>query len=147
MERYGGSSDARNFTKILSERGYLNQFQEMGKIDIGIVFFPDRANTNEAYYLLNGSPVLVSTEISQKEEQKLMSEIKQDLLYSEMKEKYSNIWFLGFFPKFINSSKRKFYQITMKNLYLSISLLMVVVFAIPNMLSRLDLISIQTVNS
>jgi len=101
MEQYGASSDAITFTKLLSERGYLNQFQEMGKIDLGVVAFPNRVHTNEAYYLLNGSPLLVSAEISQKEEEELMNELKQDPLYPEITEKYPNIWFWGFAPQFV----------------------------------------------
>jgi hypothetical protein len=100
MEQYGASSDARNFTNLLSE-SYLSEFQEKGKIDLGIVAFPNRANTNEAYYLLNGSPPLVSTEISQKEEEELTNEIKQDPLYPEIEEKYPNIRFWGFAPQFV----------------------------------------------
>jgi len=98
MEQYGASSDAKNFTKLLPERGFLMQFQEMGKIDLGIVAFPDRANTNEEYYLLNGFPPLVGTGIKEEE---FMDEIKQDLLYPEMKEKYPNIWFWGIAPQFV----------------------------------------------
>ncbi len=97
MKQYGASSDAINFTKLLSERGYLEQFQEMGKIDLGVVAFLDRVNTNEAYYLLNGFPSFISTEISEES----INEIKQDSLYSEMKEKYPNIWFWGFAPQFV----------------------------------------------
>lgn len=79
----------------------LEGFQEMGKIDLGTVFFPHRANTNYAYYLLNGSPILVSTEISKDEEEKLTVEMKKDLSYSEIENKYPNIWFWGFAPQFI----------------------------------------------
>jgi len=73
----------------------------MGKIDLGTVTFPDRANTNEAQYLLNGSPILVSTEISQDEKKKLTAEMKKDPLYSEMENKYPSIWFWGFAPQFV----------------------------------------------
>ena len=101
MKKYGASSDAINFTKLLSEPGFLYQFQEMGKIDIGIAAFPDRANTNEVYYLLNGSPPLISTEISQREDfEEIMKKVEQDPLYAEMKEKYPNIEFLGIAPQF-----------------------------------------------
>ena len=100
MKKYGASLDAINFTaNILADKGYLEQFQDMGKIDLGIVVFPDRANTNEAYYLLNGSPVLIPTEISQ--DDALDAEIKKDAAYSEMAAKYPNIWFWGFAPRFI----------------------------------------------
>jgi len=109
MKQYGASLDARNFTtKILLENGFLSDFQEMGKIDLGIVAFPDRANVNTAYYLLNGSPLVVSTEISQEQikldlngDKELENGIKQDILYSQMKAKYPNIWFLGYDPQFI----------------------------------------------
>jgi hypothetical protein len=102
MEQYGASVEAINFTtRILSDRGYLQQFQEVGKIDLGVVFFPDRANTNAEYYLLNGSPVIVPTGISQDEEELLMTEIQKDSFYLEMENKYPNIWLLGLAPEFI----------------------------------------------
>jgi len=102
MEQYNASSGAIDFTtKLGSDLGYLNQFQEMGKIDLGTVVFPFRANTNEAYYLINGSPILISTEISQDAEQKLITEMEKDPLYSEIKNKYPDIFFWGFAPQFV----------------------------------------------
>ena len=95
MKESGASSDAINFTKLLyssnsNNLGYLGKFQEMGKVDLGTVYFPNRANTNEVYYLLNGSPALVSTEeIFQNGE--VISAMKQDRLYPEAKNKYPNI--------------------------------------------------------
>lgn len=93
MKEENGSLEAINFTKLIYQEnsdnlGFLEQFQEMGKIDLGLVVFPNRVNTNEAYYLLNGSPLLVSTEISTVE---FIKTIEQDPLYLEMKNKYPDI--------------------------------------------------------
>ena len=34
----------------------------MGQVDLAHVFYPSRANTNWAYFLVNGSPPMISTE-------------------------------------------------------------------------------------
>jgi len=80
----------------------LTEFREMGMVDLGIVYFPTRANTNSAYYLLNGSPAIISTEIYQEKESALMVEIEKDPLFLEMNNKHSNVWFWGFSPQFID---------------------------------------------
>jgi len=95
MKESGASPKSIAFTELLyssdpNNLGYLSKFKEMGKIDLGTVYFPDRANTNEVYYLLNGSPALVSTEeIFQNKE--TVNAIKQDPLYTEVKNKYPDI--------------------------------------------------------
>lgn len=101
MQQYGAAPEAVSFINLLSDKGYLNQFKKMGRIGLGTVVFPDRANTNEAYYLLNGTPAIVSVEISQEQEQKITEEFKKDRLYKEMEEKYPNIWFWGFASEFV----------------------------------------------
>lgn len=68
MKKSGASEEAINFTKKIDEKlfgvpGYLETFEEKGRVDLGFVALPSRANTNGAYVLLNGSPSLVSTEI------------------------------------------------------------------------------------
>lgn len=92
MEKDGATLEARNFIKLLPDPGYLNAFQEKGKVDLGTVSFPGRANTNDVYYLLNGSPRLVSTEISQMDTSELGNQEKEDPLYSGMIEKYPKIY-------------------------------------------------------
>jgi len=131
MKNAGASSDAIAFTKFLYEfdpgdYGYLSQFQENGvidegKIDLGAVTFPNRANANEARYLLNGSPAFVPTEeIFQNKE--IINEMKQDPLYSEAKNKYPKIDIMdASSPQFVggdvlpNNSKRFIFRFELEN--------------------------------
>lgn len=69
MKKSSASEESMNFTRKIGQEvvfgvnGYLETFEEKGRVDIGAVSFPSRANTNGAYILLNGSPSLVSTEL------------------------------------------------------------------------------------
>lgn len=109
MKQNGASSEAINFTKLLSENlGYLSKFQEMGKVDLGTVFFPKRANTNEITYFLNGTPSLLSTDIIKDDNNKVMEEVKHDPLYKEMLDKYPNIELWGLAPEFIEKKSNEY---------------------------------------
>lgn len=66
MKKNDASMGARNFLK-LNPTGFLKEFQEMGKIDLGMVENPNMANSNGTYYLLNGYPIIVDTYISEEE--------------------------------------------------------------------------------
>ena len=105
MKNDNASLEARNFVKLITEKGYLSKFEEKGKVDLGMVVFPDRVNENEEYYLLNGFPITISTYV---DENSLTTDggspgsaIKIDSLYSEMKEKYSQIELLGDAKEFV----------------------------------------------
>lgn len=67
MKKSGASEDAINFTRKIDEElfggpVYLEAFEEKGRVDIGYVAIPWRANTNGAYVFLNGNPSVLSTE-------------------------------------------------------------------------------------
>ncbi|MFZ3054534.1 MAG: hypothetical protein WA091_00930 [Minisyncoccales bacterium] len=96
MEQFGASPDAVAFSRLLSERGFLDEFTEMGRIDLGEVTFIGRVNSMQQYYLINGSPILISTEI--KDTSSL--DWKKDKLYLEMKNKYPDVTLLGSSPNF-----------------------------------------------
>lgn len=110
MEQTGASSEAINFTVNFSAfrepqnendygiYGYLEKFQEMGKVDLGIITYPDRANTNSEYCLLNGSPSVIFTAIDKDEFQ---SDMKQSVLYSEAKAQNLDIDIWPLAPKFL----------------------------------------------
>lgn len=98
MKESGASSKSIAFTEFLYKSnsnehvylGFLGEFKEMGKIDVGKVYLPNRANTNEVYYLLNGSPALVSPkEAFQNKE--ITDKLKQDPLYPKVKKEYPNM--------------------------------------------------------
>ena len=117
MKEYGASEDAITFSKFLFgktlEKGFLGQFQEMGRVDLGRVTFPDRVNTNDVYYLINGFPCLVSTELDLETKEEITKSLKKDPLYLKAKERYPNIEIWQFSPQFIKketlaSEKKRF---------------------------------------
>jgi hypothetical protein len=63
MKRNGASPEALEVNKLLDGDGYLREFNRLGKVSLGVVEFPLRANTNEAAVLLGGKPALVSSEL------------------------------------------------------------------------------------
>lgn len=112
MKLCEASTDAIAFSRLFSEKAYLEEFREMGKVDLGWVTFPIRANTNQEVYLLNGSPSLISTVISEEP----ISDEMNDPLYSEMKNKYNDASLWNYSSQFIkkeslqNNSERYVFQ-------------------------------------
>jgi len=66
MKKYGASPQAAEFAKLITRKeklfGYMSRFDRKGKVDLCEITFPERANTNLALCMVNGSPVIVSTE-------------------------------------------------------------------------------------
>ncbi|HYZ91983.1 MAG TPA: hypothetical protein VFA34_06260 [Actinomycetota bacterium] len=60
MDEAGASESARSFFR--QTHWFLQAFRETGVVDIGAVVTPWRANANDDYLLLNGSPSVVSVE-------------------------------------------------------------------------------------
>lgn len=63
MRVSGASAQALEINRLLNGEAYMEDFQERGRVDTATMIFPLRANTNAVPYLVNGSPLLVSTEI------------------------------------------------------------------------------------
>lgn len=101
MKQLGASAGALKFSAALKNEGYLAQFQEKGKVDLGAVIYPFRANTNTSYVLLNGQPSLVSTEIT-----KLVG-LEKDSSFKQLKKKYKNLEFWGTNAQFIKLNQTK----------------------------------------
>lgn len=94
MQKGGASPQAMAFTRMMKDNGYLEKFQEMGKVDLAKAFYPSRANTNWAYFLVNGSPPLISTENVQLDAQgrdKFSINITKDPLYAAWSRKYPDL--------------------------------------------------------
>ena len=96
MKKSGASDEALNFTgKIVPDAfgsdGYLETFEDKGRVDLGFVFLPVRANTNGAFVFLNGSPTLVSSE--QRGVEQL--DISGDSNYSMLKKQYPQLQIWG----------------------------------------------------
>jgi hypothetical protein len=60
MEEAGASEEAQEFFR--RTHWFLTGFRESGVVDVGSVVVPWRANANDDYLLLNGSPSFVTTE-------------------------------------------------------------------------------------
>lgn len=96
MKKSGASDEALQFTRkivpeVLESDGYLESFEEKGRVDLGFVVLPTRANTNGAYVFLNGSPSVVSTE--QRGVEQL--DISGDSNYSMLKKQYPQLQIWG----------------------------------------------------
>jgi hypothetical protein len=87
MKQGGASPQAMAFTRMMKDNCYLEKFKEMGKVDLAQVFYPRRANTNWAYFLVNGSPPLISTE----NVENFSINITKDPLYASWSKRYSNL--------------------------------------------------------
>lgn len=66
MKKSRATPQAREVNRLLDGEGYMGAFREMGRVDLATMVFPLRANTNEAVYLVNGTPLLVSSELDEK---------------------------------------------------------------------------------
>jgi len=86
MKKSGASEESMNFVRKIDGEGYLETFEEKGRVDIGHVAFPARANTNEAYVFLNGSPSFISTELGWH-----ALDISRDPNYSKLKKQYPEL--------------------------------------------------------
>ena len=69
----------------------METFEEKGRVDLGFVFLPFRANTNGAFVFLNGSPSVVSSE--QRGVEQL--DISGDSNYSMLKKQYPQLQIWG----------------------------------------------------
>jgi hypothetical protein len=85
MKKGKASPGAMAFTRRMKDNCYLEEFKEKGTVDLAYVFFPGRANTNWAYFLVNGSPWQVSTEDIE------TIDITKDPLYAFLSQQYKEI--------------------------------------------------------
>ncbi len=91
MRRGGASPAAVAFTGWFARQGhqvlgYLESFREMGRVDLASVMIPGRANTNQIYLMVNGTPGLVSTEDHLRQ-----IDLTQDPRYFAIAAKYPKI--------------------------------------------------------
>lgn len=101
MKELGASLEALKFSAAIENEGYLAKFQEKGKVDLGTVIYPFRANTNTAYVLLNGQPSIIDTEIAK------VAGLEEDADFKQLKKKYKNLEFWGTNAQFIKLNKTK----------------------------------------
>jgi hypothetical protein len=98
MKQGGASPQAMAFTRMMKDNCYLEKFKKMGRVDLAYVFYPGRANTNWAYFLVNGSPPMISTEevhLTTQGQGKFSLNITKDPLYASLSQRYRR---LGLWP-------------------------------------------------
>lgn len=96
IQQCGASQEVLSFSKLFSEEAYLKEFKEMGKVDLGIISFPNRPDIKEEYCLLNGKPSLILPIIYEE----FLSEETQ-ISYQQMKGLYKKALLSGRNPDFI----------------------------------------------
>lgn len=62
MQKYGAPREAVVFTKSIGNLGYMQALQKHGPVDVAYVKYPFRANENQAFLLVNGTPPLIDVD-------------------------------------------------------------------------------------
>ncbi|MHC1711001.1 MAG: hypothetical protein AB9872_02460 [Solidesulfovibrio sp.] len=83
MRRQRATPEALAVNRLLEGEGFMSAFREMGRVDLATMTFPLRANTNQASFLVNGTPALVSTELDGQ-----AVDIASDPAYAELKRAF-----------------------------------------------------------
>jgi predicted secreted protein len=64
MKKAGATAAAVEFSKQLGEPGFVRDFRAAGPVDIAYVFYPYRANENQSWLIVNGTPPTVDVDNS-----------------------------------------------------------------------------------
>jgi hypothetical protein len=62
MEEQGAPRQAVSFAKLTGNTGYMRDFRDTGRVDVAYVNYPFRANENQGWLLVNGSPQTVDVD-------------------------------------------------------------------------------------
>lgn len=62
MQRWGATPEAAVFTRMTSSEAFLVYHEEVGRVDVGYVVLPFRANENQGAYLVNGDPPVLDVD-------------------------------------------------------------------------------------
>ncbi len=90
MQKAGASPQAVEFdTKALGGEAFLTKFQEMGKVDLGTIVYPTRANSNTQFILVNGTPPLIHVDDADAFQKAI--DIHTDPLYSSLAAKFPQL--------------------------------------------------------
>jgi len=88
MQRQGASPQAIAFTKLIGNTGFMRDFRETGRVDVGYVNYPYRANENQGCLLVNGSPREVEEEAISLLPK---NDLEKTIQYIALTQKYPNI--------------------------------------------------------
>ena len=83
---------AAAFSRAIRNDGYLRDFREVGRVDIAYVAYPFRANENQGWLLVNGSPAMVDPDDLKKLP---MADMRADPAWSRLTAQKPNA---AFFP-------------------------------------------------
>ncbi len=91
MAQSGASAAARAFTKRLDNQAYLGALQRTGGlVAIAHTVYPFRANENDAWLLVNGTPPLIDVD----DQQYLpLAQMRSSPAYTEIRHHYPNVTF------------------------------------------------------
>jgi hypothetical protein len=64
MKKAGATPAAVEFSKQLGEPGFVRDFRAAGPVDIAYVFYPYRANENQSWLIVNGTPPAIDVDNS-----------------------------------------------------------------------------------
>jgi hypothetical protein len=64
MKKAGASAAAVEFSKQLGEPGFVRDFRAAGPVDIAYVLYPYRANENQSWVIVNGTPPAIDVDNS-----------------------------------------------------------------------------------
>jgi predicted secreted protein len=85
MQKSGASPQAVAFTKSIGNLGYMEALRRFGPVDIAFVVYPFRANENQGFLLINGTPPQIDVD-----DLGLLSpeNFKKDPRYARLKQEY-----------------------------------------------------------
>lgn len=92
MQKHGASADAVTFARTLERTksgvGYMKDFTEGGRVAVARVVFPWRANPNEAWLLVNGSPSPIDVD-----DLPLLplGSVKADMIFQEIRRTFTRV--------------------------------------------------------
>jgi chagasin family peptidase inhibitor I42 len=64
MKKAGASAAAVEFSRQLGEPGFVRDFKAAGPVDIAYVLYPYRANENQSWLIVNGTPPVIDVDNS-----------------------------------------------------------------------------------
>ncbi len=91
MAKAGASPAALAFTRRLDNDGYLHALKETGgPVSLAHVLYPFRANENEAWLLVNGTPPLIDVD---DQHYLALAAMRASARYDEIRRRYPNATF------------------------------------------------------
>lgn len=92
LRQAGATPEALAFTTMLGGEGYLASLRQLGKVDLATVVYPLRANENQGFMLVNGSPPTIQVEDFAHLKH---IDIRKDALYPTIARKFPRVELWG----------------------------------------------------